>query len=86
MKPLISNPSKRVTPRFQTISSVREKIGYVFNNNCFPTFLGRLIYVQDEKCYFEVIKNKENPKYNYCAGDIEYLPEHMVLTMKFIEE
>ena len=74
------------TPRVIQTSIVTEKIGYVLNSNLFSTLLGRLLYVRDEKCYFEIIENSEYTKYNDCAGQIEYLPEHMVVTMKFIEE
>ena len=74
------------TPREIQMSKASEKIGCVLNNNIFPTFLGRLLYIQNEKCYFEMIENSEYTKYNDCAGQIAYLPEHMVVTMKFIEE
>jgi hypothetical protein len=33
-----------------------------------------------------MIENDEFTKYNNCAGQIEYLPAHMVITMKFEEE
>ena len=74
------------TSRVIQTNIVTEKIGYVLNSNLFSTLLGRLLYVRDEKCYFEIIENNEYIKYNYCAGQIAYLPEHMVVTMKFIEE
>ncbi len=74
------------TPREIQMNKASEKIGCVLNSNIFPTFLGRLLYIQNDKCYFEIIENKENTKYNYCAGQIAYLPESMVVTMKFIEE
>jgi hypothetical protein len=74
------------TPRVIQTSIVTDKIGCVLNSNLFSTLLGRLLYVRDEKCYFEIIENSEYTKYNDCAGQIEYLPEHMVVTMKFIEE
>jgi hypothetical protein len=41
---------------------------------------GKMIYIQGG-CYFEMIENNQFPKYNYCAGKIEYLPEYMVITM-----
>lgn len=74
------------TPRVIQTSILTEKIGYVLNSNLFPTLLGRLLYIQNDKCYFEIIENSEYIKYNICAGQIEYLPESMVTTMKFIEE
>jgi hypothetical protein len=74
------------TPRVIQTSILTEKIGYVLNSNLFPTLLGRLLYIQNDKCYFEIIENSEYTKYNICAGQIEYLPESMVTTMKFIEE
>lgn len=86
MKRPIINQSKRVTPRVQTISRAYDMIGKVTTSNVFPTFKGRLIHVEDWKCYFEIIENKEYTKYNHCAGQIEYLPEEMVVCMKFEEE
>ena len=47
---------------------------------------GKLLYVTDEKCYFEILENPDYPKYNHCAGQIEYLPEYMVVCEKFEEE
>jgi hypothetical protein len=47
---------------------------------------GRLVWINNERCYFEIIENEDFPKYNHCAGQIEYLPEHMVIAMKFEEE
>jgi hypothetical protein len=77
---------RKSTPRKTQISKTSDMIGHVLNSNLFSTFLGRLLYIQNDKCYFEIIENSEYTKYNYCAGQIEYLPEHMVVTMKFIEE
>ena len=74
------------TPREIQMNKASEKIGCVLNSNVFPTFLGRLIYIQNDKCYFEILENSEYTKYNMCAGQIEYLSESMVTTMKFIEE
>jgi hypothetical protein len=76
----------RVTPRIQLISSAHEMIGRVLTSNCFGTFKGRLLYIQDEKCYFEILENKEFTKYNAIAGQIEYLPESMVVCKVFDEE
>jgi hypothetical protein len=77
---------RKSTPRKTQISKTSDMIGHVLNSNLFSTFLGRLLYIQNDKCYFEIIENSEYTKYNDCAGQIEYLPEHMVVTMKFIEE
>ena len=74
------------TPRVPQMSKTSEKIGCVLNSNLFSTMLGRLMYIKDGKCYFEIVENSEYTKYNDCAGQIDYLPEHMVVTMKFIEE
>ena len=70
---------RHVTPRIPQMSKANEAIGKVLNSNCFSTLKGRLIYIRDEKCYFELLKNPEYPKYNHCAGQIEYLPEYMVV-------
>jgi hypothetical protein len=77
---------RRVTPRVQRISKASEAIGKVLYSNCFPTLKGRLLYVVDEKCYFEMLPNSDFTKYNDCAGQIEYLPEHMVICESFEEE
>jgi hypothetical protein len=70
---------RHVTPRIPQMSKANEAIGKVLNSNCFSTLKGRLIYIHDEKCYFELLENPEYPKYNHCAGQIEYLPEYMVV-------
>jgi hypothetical protein len=70
---------RQVTPRIPQTPKLNEMIGRVLNNNCFPTMRGRLLYIQKDKCYFEIIENPEYPKYNHCAGQIEYLPEYMVV-------
>ena len=75
-----------ITPRIPQMENTRHMIGRVLNNNYFATLRGRLIYIYDEKCYFEIIENPDFPKYNHCAGQIEYLPETMVVCMKFEEE
>ena len=61
-------------------------MGRILNSNCFPTLRGKLVWIKDERCYFEVVENEEYTKYNNCAGQVDYLPEHMVITMKFEEE
>jgi hypothetical protein len=70
---------RQVTPRIPQMSKANEVIGKILNSNCFSTLKGRLIYIHDEKCYFELLENPEYPKYNHCAGQIEYLPEYMVV-------
>jgi hypothetical protein len=75
-----------ITPRIPQMSKAHEAIGKVLNSNCFSTMKGRLLYIQDEKCYFEMLPNPECIKYNECAGQIEYLPEYMVVCEKFEEE
>ena len=76
----------KITPRNPINKNLYDLIGRTLRSNCFPTFRGKLIWVKDEKCYFELLENEEVPKYNCCAGQIEYLPETMVITMKFEEE
>lgn len=71
----------RITPRIQINPNLKEKIGEVFRSNCFPTFRGRLISIQNERCYFVIEENHETPKYNSCVGNIEYLPESMVVCL-----
>ena len=76
----------RYTPREQIHSHLNEKIGEVARSNCFATFRGRLLYIQNDRCYFEILENEEYPQYNCCVGKIEYLPESMVLCLKFEED
>jgi len=76
---------RQVTPRIQQMKNANKMIGRVLNSNCFSTLRGRLLYIQDEKCYFEIIENPNYPKYNHCAGKIEYLPEYMVVCETFEE-
>jgi hypothetical protein len=74
---------QKVTPRIPIHKQTYDLIGRILNSNCFSTLRGKLIYVENDKCYFEIVENKEFTKYNYCAGQIDYLPESMVVTMKF---
>lgn len=76
----------KVTPRIKKHNNVNELIGRVTNSNCFPTMRGKFVYIKDDRCYFEIIANDIYPKYNYCVGKIEYLPEHLVVTMNFEDE
>jgi len=82
----IKGKMNRITPRVPIHKNTHQLIGRVLNNNCFPTMRGKMIYIQGDRCYFEMIENNQFPKYNYCAGQIEYLPEYMVITMDFEEE
>jgi hypothetical protein len=77
---------KRVTSRIPQMKNTNHMIGRVLNSNCFPTFRGKLIYVRNEKCYFEILENPEFTKYNHCIGKIEYLPEYMVVCETFEDE
>jgi len=77
---------RQITPREPQMSRASEAIGKILNSNCFPTMKGKLLYVTNEKCYFEMLENPDYPKYNHCAGQIEYLPEYMVVFEKFEEE
>ena len=74
---------RQVTPRIQQTTSLKDSIGKILNNNCFPTMKGKLLYINNGKCYFEIIENEDYPKYNHCAGQIEYLPEAMVVCETF---
>ena len=76
----------RTTPRNLINKGLQELIGKTLNSNCFSTFRGKLMYIKDGRCYFEVVENEEYTKYNHCAGQVDYLPEYMVITMKFEEE
>ena len=73
----------RYTPRVPINHKLKDKIGEVAISNCFPTFRGRLLYIREEKCYFEILENPIAPKYTGCAGQIEYLPEDMVMCLNF---
>jgi len=77
---------RNVTPRIPQMEDAHQMIGRVLNHNYFPTLRGKLIYIHDEKCYFEIVENPEFTKYNHCAGQVEYLPEYMVVCMEFMEK
>lgn len=77
---------REITKRAPQLSKAQDAIGKVAYSNMFPILMGKLLYVQKDKCYFEMLENEEYPKYNNCAGQVEYLPEHMVVCMKFEEE
>ncbi len=71
------------TKRIEINTNLKDMIGRVLNSNLFSTFRGRLIYIQDGKCYFDILENEKYPKYNQCAGQIDYLPEKLVITSVF---
>lgn len=77
---------RQITPRIPQMKNTRNMIGRVLVSNLFSTFRGRLLYIQNDKCYFEVIENPDYPKYNERAGQIDYLPEYMVVCQDFEEE
>jgi hypothetical protein len=77
---------RQSTPRTSQIQNINQMIGCILNHNCFPTLLGKLLYVYNGRCYFEIMENTEFTKYNKCAGQIEYLPESMVICLEFKEE
>jgi len=77
---------ERITERIRQIDKVEKMIGRTLSSNTFPTLLGKLLYVYNDKCYFEMLANPDYTKYNECAGQIEYLPEHMVVCMEFENE
>jgi len=76
----------KITPRIEVNSNLKDMIGKVLVNNLFSTFRGKLLYIQDNKCYFELLPNPKFTKYNMCAGQIEYIHERVVLTEKFEED
>ena len=76
----------RVTPRVPINKNLYDLIGRTLNSNCFPTMKGRMIFIKEDRCYFEMLENENFTKYNQCAGQVEYLTSHMVITMKFEEE
>jgi hypothetical protein len=76
----------RITPRYDQEYNMKKMVGRTLRCNMFPTFLGRLLYTHDEKCYFVMVENPTFTKYNHCAGQVEYLNEHTVMTMEFEKE
>jgi len=76
----------KVTVRHQINDNLHKMIGRTLRTCLLPTYLGKLVYIKDDKCYFEVLPNPEWPKYNACAGQVEYINDHHVVTMKFEEE
>ena len=65
---------------------MKDMIGKILTSNLFPTLKGKLIYIENEKCYFEIQKNSKLQMYDGCAGQVEYLPESIVITMNFEED
>lgn len=76
---------QRATPRIPQTTNLKDNIGKILTSNLFSTLKGKLLYIQNEKCYFEIQANPEFTKYNKCAGQVEYLPERMVICEKFDE-
>jgi hypothetical protein len=76
----------RITPRYDQEYNMKKMVGRTLRCNMFPTLLGRLLYTHQERCYFVMVENDKWTKYNNCAGTVEYLNEHTVMTMKFEDE
>ena len=76
----------KITPRYDQGHKLKKMIGRVARSNMFSTLRGKLLYIDKGKCYFELLENHEWVKYNQCAGQVEWLNEYMVVTMKFEEE
>jgi hypothetical protein len=74
---------RKITTRTKQPYDLKDMIGEVLTSNLFSTFKGKLLYIKNERCYFEIVENPECPKYNSSAGKIEYLPEEIVTTMNF---
>ena len=55
----IKGKMNRITPRAPIHKNTHQLIGRVLNNNCFPTMRGKMIYIQGDRCYFEMIKNNQ---------------------------
>jgi hypothetical protein len=73
----------QITPRTHQDHNLKKMVGSILRHNTFPTFYGKLLYTENERCYFEILPNQEFTRYNACAGQIEYLPEQMVITSEF---
>ena len=74
------------TPKTTYYSNLNGMVGRILKTCLLPTYYGKLLYVRDGECYFEVIPNPDIDSYNICAGKIEYIPEFLVITMKFEDE
>jgi hypothetical protein len=76
----------KITPRYDQGYNLKKMIGRTLRCNMFPTMRGRLILIQDGRCYFILEENPTYTRYNACAGQVEYLNEYTVVTMKFEDE
>jgi len=71
------------TPKTTYYKNLNDMIGKILHTCLLPTYYGKLLYVRDGKCYFEVVANPNAPKFDVCVGKIEYITESLVITMKF---
>jgi len=76
----------KITPRIDQGHDLKKMVGRVLFSNLFPTFYGKLLYTEKGRCYFEILPNPNREKYNYSAGQIEWINERVVLTAKFEDE
>jgi hypothetical protein len=76
----------KITPRTEVNTNLKNMIGKVLITNLFSTFRGELLYIQNGRCYFKLLENKIYPKYNCSAGQVEFLPEKLVVTLNFENE
>lgn len=75
-----------ITPRTPQQYNIKDMRGRILTSNLFPTLKGRLLYVWNDKCYFEITANPDYTKYNDCEGQIEYLPQTLVMCVEFEED
>ena len=76
----------KITSRVDQGYNLKKMVGRTLRCNIFPTMRGRLLYTYNERCYFVLVENDDYPKYNHCAGQVEYLNEYTVVTMKFEDD
>ena len=77
---------RRNTPRETTIENLDLAIGRLVSTNISPTMRGRLLYYDSERSYFEVTKHESNDRYANCAGQTFWIPNHMAVTLTYLEE
>ena len=77
---------RKVTPRVNTISHIKEALGRTVYTNISPTMKAKLIGYDEDKSYFEVLPHEKDTVYNECAGQEFYVTTQMALSFKYLKE
>ena len=72
----------RVTPRVSINKNLYDLIGRTLNSNCFPTMKGRMIFIKEDRCYFEMLENENFADVTFVVGDTKVKAHKCILASR----